>query len=143
MSQIFTLAADESLETHNAGAGLRDRFFATTTSGQVLHGNRNEVSEADNDVMADAMVDRPTIRFHPSWEDHQARTRMLEERRAGAPAPELPEGFPPAIEGRRAWSAQSIQDISELMEVLSGVEVEELEAAVDHFKSKDFSSPVV
>ena len=135
MSHVSAMTSQVTAAGENAKGGLRGHFFASTLAEQVFHGDPSHVHDETDLVMADK-IDRPSIRFHPSWEDYEARSKFLAVGRSETVKPCLPEGFPASIEGSRAWSARNLSDVSELIEVFCNDDVQELEAALAHFKGR-------
>ena len=139
MSQVSTVSPSAGVDADAKDSGLRSHFFSTAVEDQVLRSRKDQAQDKDDEVLADMKADRPTIKFHPDAEDHQVRTKRLADERSGRPMPELPEGFPAAIEGARAWTARDTHGIEDFLETFSPAEVAETEAALNDFKGMSLS----
>ncbi|EXJ92071.1 hypothetical protein A1O3_00621 [Capronia epimyces CBS 606.96] len=77
---------------------------------------------------------QPDIGYHPDFEKYQARTKY---RLQTEPLQEksLPAGFPKQLVSDLVWEGEGLADKYDWTYVLSAEDVEELEAALTHFKS--------
>ena len=120
----------EPAPEHVPGSGLRGLYNAIDPIKQIIRPSAKPVEEPQEDVV------RPSIQFQPFSEDYEARVKRLEEKRKTLPQETLPEGFPKAIEGDRVWHGKDIKSLEQLMIHFSPADIEELEAALKHFKGK-------
>lgn len=77
---------------------------------------------------------QPDIEYRPDFEKYQARTaRRLAE---GNLQKTLPEGFPQNLTGDLVWEGETLADTYDWTYVLSEEQLDEIEAALKHFKCK-------
>lgn len=79
-------------------------------------------------------VTRPDIEWLPNYDTYQARVARLAQSRCDRPKT-LPEGFPARVSSPRAWTGSDFSDPENYLVHLSFADVEEIKAALEHFKS--------
>ena len=129
---MISIRAEHAPLVQPAITGLRTHYAATNLDDQVLRSTKKAAKKELHDVH----VDRPSIRFQPSWTDFTARSERLAKRRVGLPMPELPLGFPREITGARVWSGRDIEILDDFIIELSSEEITEIEVALVYFQSK-------
>ncbi|KAF8865686.1 putative TfdA family oxidoreductase [Acephala macrosclerotiorum] len=78
---------------------------------------------------------QPDISYHPDFEKYKLRT---ERRKAqGLPSSGLPVGFPAQLTGPLVWQGKDFKDESPWDLILTEPQLEEIHAALEHFKGLD------
>lgn len=117
--------------------GLRRDYVAEKEPAEANEASDSDVQHADlirPIPVRDIIAERPDIEWHPSFSTYQARVARLAQSADSRPT-ELPEAFPAQIKSPRAWTGSDFADPELFLVRLSTEDIEELRAALAHFKS--------
>lgn len=112
-------------------SGLRGYYSGTSPEEQKFVSKPTHKEDKPEET---PVIQRPSIKFEPNWEDFSARVKRLAEKRSPSETHKLPEGFPKAITGARAWSSKDVSGLEEFVVHLTATHVAEIEAALQFFK---------
>lgn len=90
--------------------------------------------------MATSTVERtgppgqPDIAYTPNWDSYQERVKRRQQTETIDRT--LPDGFPQKLESSLAWTGATVTDQYDWSYELNRSELEEIQQALDHFKSK-------
>jgi|ERR1700761_2012749 hypothetical protein len=85
-------------------------------------------------IRPDTSLKQPDIGYAPNYEKYLARTKKrLENERLEKT---LPPGFPQVLNSELVWEGKSVGENYDWTYVLKPEEIEEIEQALQHFKSK-------
>jgi hypothetical protein len=114
-------------------SGLRRYYSETSPEKQRFFSKSTHPTKEETPDETPA-IQRPSIAFQPNWDDYVARAKRLSEQRSPSETHELPEGFPKAITGARAWSSTDISGLEEFVIQLTATHIAEIESALQYFK---------
>lgn len=77
---------------------------------------------------------QPDIQYHPDYEKYQART--LRRKQSEDLQTTLPDGFPPQLDSPLVWEGKDIEKRDDWIYHLSDAQLDEIDAALAHFKCK-------
>lgn len=75
---------------------------------------------------------QPDIQYHPEYEKYKART--LRRKETEVLESTLPHGFPQKLESPLAWEGKDIEKRNDWIYHLSDSQLNEIDAALEHFK---------
>lgn len=80
---------------------------------------------------------QPDIAYTPNWDTYQERIKRRQETEKINGT--LPDGFPQRLESSLAWTGATVTDQYDWSYELNQSELEEIQEALDYFKSKSSS----
>lgn len=75
---------------------------------------------------------QPDIQYHPEYEKYKARS--LRRKETETLPTTLPDGFPLELKSPLVWEGKDIEKQDDWLYHLSNAELDEIEAALQHFK---------
>ena len=117
-------------------SGLRRYYSESSPEKQRFISKTKQVPKDDYDETT-PVIQRPSIAFQPNWADYLARANKLAAQRSPSEIHELPEGFPKAITGARAWSGQDVSGLEEFVIQLTDTHIAEIESGLKYFKGME------
>jgi hypothetical protein len=114
-------------------SGLRRYYAESSPEKQRFISKTTQVTE-DGEDETKPVIQRPSIAFQPNWTDYLARANRLAAQRSPSEIHVLPEGFPKAITGARAWSGQDVSGLEDFVIQLTDAHIAEIESGLKYFK---------
>jgi len=131
MAEVLQPLLDPIAQTKRSG--LRRYYAESSPEKQRFIPKTTHVVEDENDETT-PVIQRPSIAFQPNWAEYLTRANKLAAQCLPSEINKIPEGFPKAITGARAWSGQDVSGLEEFIIHLTDVHTEEIELALKYFK---------